>query len=139
MPSRHTDSRRHATVVSAASGIILLQLLGPGRGTSHAPPEASFKPQAGNLREEVGGDAAMGWRPDLQEEVQDAKQPEAGQRGSWEHQEACLAVLPDQDGALPVWAVPCQNNGRPEMMGRRQRPEMTAGDNTSGDDSCLSL
>ena len=48
----------------------------------------------------------MGWRPDLQDEIPDAEKPEAGQHGIWEHQEACLAVLPDQDGALPVRAVP---------------------------------
>ena len=47
----------------------------------------------------------MGWRPDLQGEVPDAGGPAAGQHDSWEHQEACLAVLPDQDGALPDRAV----------------------------------
>ena len=48
----------------------------------------------------------MGWRPGLQDEVPDAEELEAGRHGSWEHQEACLVVLPDQDGALPVRAVP---------------------------------
>ena len=48
----------------------------------------------------------MGWISDLQGEIQDAEKPEAGQRGRREHQEARLAVPPDQDGALPYRAVP---------------------------------
>jgi len=34
------------------------------------------------------------------------QEPPARWRGSWEHQEACLTVLPAQDGALPDRAVP---------------------------------
>jgi len=34
-----------------------------------------------------------------------AKEPEAGQHGYREHQEACLAVLPGEDGALPFRTV----------------------------------
>ena len=48
----------------------------------------------------------MGWGPDLQVEIPAAQEPASRWHGSWEHQEACLAVLPAQDGALPVWAVP---------------------------------
>jgi len=54
----------------------------------------------------VGEGTLVGWRPDLQDEVPDAGEPEAGRHGSWEHQEASLAVLPDQDGTLPDRAVP---------------------------------
>jgi len=36
--------------------------------------------------------------PDLLVEVPDACAPEAGWHGDWEHQEARLEVLPDQDG-----------------------------------------
>jgi len=46
------------------------------------------------------------WRPDLQNEVQDAEEPEAGRRGCWEHQEARPTVLLGEDGALPFRAVP---------------------------------
>jgi len=48
----------------------------------------------------------MGGGPNLQEEVPAAKVPAARWHGSWEHQEARLAVLPAQDGALPDRAVP---------------------------------
>jgi len=48
----------------------------------------------------------MSWGPDLQDEIPNAKKPEAGRHGNWEHQEAPLTVLPAQGGALPDWAVP---------------------------------
>jgi len=32
--------------------------------------------------------------------------PEAERYGCWEHKAACLAILPDRDGALPFRAVP---------------------------------
>ena len=54
----------------------------------------------------------MGWRPDLQDEIPDAEKLEAGRHGSWEHQEARLTVLSDQDAALSVRAVP-QLDGEP--------------------------
>ena len=38
----------------------------------------------------------MGWRSDFQDEVPNAEKPEAGRHGSWEHQDASLAVLPDR-------------------------------------------
>jgi len=53
----------------------------------------------------LAGSALVGWGSDLQDEVPDAEKLEARRHGSWEHQEASLAVLPDQDGALSVWAV----------------------------------
>ena len=48
----------------------------------------------------------MGWGPDLYKEVQNAKKPEAGWRGCWKHQEACLEVLPAEDRALPYRTIP---------------------------------
>jgi len=48
----------------------------------------------------------MSWGPDLEDKIPNAKKPEAGRHGSWEHQEARLTVLPAQDGALPDRAVP---------------------------------
>jgi len=48
----------------------------------------------------------VGWRPDLQDEIQDAEKPEAGRHGDRKHQEACLAVLLAEDGALPHRVVP---------------------------------
>jgi len=47
----------------------------------------------------------VGRRPDLQEEIQAASESEAGRHGGWEHQEACLVVLPDENWALPYRAV----------------------------------
>ena len=47
----------------------------------------------------------MGGRPDLQEEVPDAGEPATRWHCSQEHQEARLAVLPDQDGALPDCSI----------------------------------
>jgi len=41
------------------------------------PPPDPRKPQVGDLGEEMGGSPTMGWRSDLQEEIQDAKQAEA--------------------------------------------------------------
>ena len=43
---------------------------------------------------------------------------EAGWHGSWEYQEACLAVLLDQDGALPIRAVPLLDGepGHPAVL-----------------------
>jgi len=48
----------------------------------------------------------MGWRPDLQEEIQNAEKPEAGRHGCWEHQEACLEVLSAEDGSLSDRRIP---------------------------------
>jgi len=48
----------------------------------------------------------MGGRPNPQEEIQNAEEPEAGRRGGWKQQETCLTVLPGEDGALPDRAVP---------------------------------
>jgi len=81
-------------------------LLRSNGGAADAPATVPREPQAEDLGEEMGGGMAMGWRPDLQDEVPDAKKPEARRHGSWEHRGACLTVLPDQDGALPDRAVP---------------------------------
>jgi len=40
----------------------------------------------------------MGWRPDLQDQVQNAQKSEAERHGCWEHQEARLAVIPVKTG-----------------------------------------
>jgi len=48
----------------------------------------------------------VGWGPDLYKEVQNAKKPEAGWCGCWEHQEACLEVLPAEDRVLPYRTIP---------------------------------
>jgi hypothetical protein len=48
----------------------------------------------------------VGWRPDLQKEIQNAKEPKAQRYGCWEHQAACCEVLPYEDGALPYRRVP---------------------------------
>jgi len=78
-----------------------LDLLGPAGGDT--APQIPCQHQEGDLGEEVDGGSTVGRRPDLQKEVQDAEKPEAGRHGCWEHQEACLKVLPAEDGALPYW------------------------------------
>jgi len=80
--------------------------------------DASPTIPVGDPGEEVGGGAPAPWRPDLQDEVSDAKKPKAGRHGSWGHQEASLAILPDQDGALPDRAVPQldEEQGHPAML-----------------------
>ena len=82
------------------------ELLGPTGGTRDVSPKISRASEAGDLRKEVGGGTAMGGRPDLQQGIQDAEKPEAGQHGGREHKEACLTVLLDEDRALPHRVVP---------------------------------
>ena len=48
----------------------------------------------------------MGWGPELYKEIQNAKKPEARRYGCWEHQEACLTVLPAEDKALRYRTIP---------------------------------
>jgi len=48
----------------------------------------------------------VGWGPDLYKEIQNAKKPEARRYSCWEHQEACLKVLPAEDRALPYRTIP---------------------------------
>ena len=48
----------------------------------------------------------VGWGPDLQGEISNAGKPEAERHGCWKHQEARLSVLPAEDRALSVQAVP---------------------------------
>ena len=54
----------------------------------------------------MGGSPAVGCRTELQEEIQDTENPEAGRHGSWEFQEGRLEVLPAEDRSLPNRAVP---------------------------------
>jgi len=84
----------------------MAELLRSDGSAGDTPPTIARQPQAGDLGEEVGGGAPVGWRSDPQDEIPDVKKPEARQHGSWEHQEARLAVLPAQDRALSVRAVP---------------------------------
>jgi len=70
----------------------------PGGGTRDASPKVSYETEAGDLIEEVGG--GTGWGQGLQGEIEDAEKPKAGRHGSWEYQEARLAVVPGEDGAL---------------------------------------
>jgi len=84
----------------------MAEILRSNRSADDAPPTIPRQTQAGDLGEEVGGGASMGWRPGLQDIVPDVEKPEAGRHGSWERQEDSLAVLPDQNGALPDRAVP---------------------------------
>jgi len=96
----------------------MVELLRSGRGARDAPPKVSRQPQAGDLGEEVGRGASVGWRPGPQDEVPNAGEPEAGRHGDWEQQEACLEALPDQDGALPIRAVPLldEEPGHPAVL-----------------------
>jgi len=55
----------------------------------------------------------VGGRPDLQEEIHDAGESETGRHGCWKHQEACLEVLPAEDGALPHRTVPALGESTP--------------------------
>ena len=92
-------------------------LLRPGGGSCDAFPTISCQPQMGDLREEVGGSAPAGWGPDLQGEIPNAEKPKAGWRGGWEYQEACLAVLPDQDGAPSGITSTGRRTGPPRSAG----------------------
>jgi len=44
----------------------------------------------------------VGWRPDLQEEIQDAEKPEARWHGCWDFQKAHLEVLPSETGRARI-------------------------------------
>jgi len=54
----------------------------------------------------------MGWGPDLQKEIQGAKQAAAGRRGCWQLREARLEVLPADDRSLPHGATPSLDEER---------------------------
>ena len=60
-------------------------LHGPTRCACNAAPQIPWATQAGDLGEKLGGGTAVSRRVDLQEEIQDAREPEVGQWGSWEH------------------------------------------------------
>jgi len=66
-------------------------IFGPDGGAVDAASQITREHQAGDLREEVGRGTELGWRPDLQDEVQNA---EESRRCCWKHQEAHLKVLP---------------------------------------------
>jgi len=55
----------------------------------------------------------MGWRPDLQKEIYNTKEPEARRHGCRQFQEACLEVLPAEYGSLPLGAVPAVDEEPP--------------------------
>ena len=69
----------------------MAELPGPGGGTRNASPKVCYEPEAGDLREEVGGGMPVGWGSDLRGGIRGAEKPEAGRHGSWKHQ---VAVLP---------------------------------------------
>jgi len=54
----------------------------------------------------MGAGAGVHCRQNLQEEVQDANEPETRWHGSRECQTACPTVLPAEDGTLPYGQVP---------------------------------
>jgi len=84
----------------------MAKLLGADGGSPNATPAIPRKPQAGDFGEKMGGSSTMGWRPDVQEEIQDAGEPQTRRHSCWKHQEACLKGLPAEDRALPHRAVP---------------------------------
>jgi len=55
----------------------------------------------------------MGWRPDLQVEIQNAETPHAGRHGCWEYQVAHFKVLPDESGVQQYRAVPSLGQSSP--------------------------
>ena len=81
---------------------------------SHDPSPTS----SARSRRRSGWRRASGLEAGPQDEVADAEKPQARRHGSWEPQEACLAVLPDQDGALPDRAVPQldEESAHPAML-----------------------
>jgi len=56
----------------------------------------------------------VGWRPDLQKEVQNAGKLEARRHGGGEHQAACRKVLPAEDGTLPHGRIPALDKILPD-------------------------
>jgi len=97
----------------------MAELLGSGRGTRNASPKISCTPQVGDLREELGGGTAVGGRPEFQEEIQDAGEPEAGWHDgtlpyragpTLDEEPAYRSVLvvpiPDADPGAPIQGVP---------------------------------
>jgi len=59
------------------------------------PPPRCLANIRRTVSEKKWAGAPVGWGQDLQGEIPDAEKPKAGRCGGWEHQEACLAVLPD--------------------------------------------
>jgi len=76
------------------------------RARESPPVTFACQHQTCDHREDVGRGKEVGWAQDLQDVLQDAGKPETRQRACWKHQEARLAVLPAEDGALPYRLVP---------------------------------
>jgi len=97
----------------------LAGLFGPDGGMCTASPTISCQPQAGDLREEVGGSAPVGWMPDLQGEVRNAEKLNAGRLGGRERQRLASRFYQlKQDTAYPgstfigrIWTGPPRNAG----------------------------
>jgi len=96
----------------------MVVLLRPDGGAPNAPPQIARQHQAGDLREGMDRSATVGWRSSLQAEIQVSGNPQTGQHGCWKYQEARLAVLPAEGGALPHGKVPAlgQESTRPPML-----------------------
>ena len=56
----------------------MAELLGSGGSARYASPQVSRKPQAGDVREEVGGSTTVGWRSDPQGEYRMPKSQKPG-------------------------------------------------------------
>jgi len=89
-------------------------LFGPDGGSPNAPPQIARQHQAGDLREEMDGCATVGRRSYLQAEIQVTGNPQTGRHGRWKHQEARLAVLPAEGGALPYGTILALGQNRPD-------------------------
>jgi len=85
-----------------------------GWGLLAATPQIPRQHWTGDLRKEMDRGTRVGWGPDHYEEIQNAKRPEARQHGCWEHQEACLEVLPAEDRALPYRRIPALDDIPPD-------------------------
>jgi len=56
----------------------MVLLLRPAGGALDAAPQVPGEHQVGDRCEEMGGGTGMGWRPDFQDEVEDAGHLPAG-------------------------------------------------------------
>jgi len=61
----------------------------------------------------------MGWRPGLQDKIQNAGKPQAGRHGCWKYHEARFKVPPAESGALPHRTVLALGESLPygQMLG----------------------
>ena len=67
--SRHDLIRSHASKKKPPPQGGMAELPRPDGGAHDAAPTISRKRQAGDFGEKVGGSAAMGWRPGLQDDI----------------------------------------------------------------------